>query len=64
MYSCLPPVCVDRAGNISTAALVAPMAMTTAMKANIPLFLMAIMVVTGERGVAVAIRADRIIVTD
>ena len=34
-------------GNISTAALVAPMAMTTAMKANIPLFLMAIMVGNG-----------------
>ena len=34
-------------GNISTAALVAPMAMTTAIKANIPLFLMAIMVGNG-----------------
>jgi Na+/H+ antiporter NhaD/arsenite permease-like protein len=34
-------------GNISTAALVAPMAMTTAMRANIPLFLMAIMVGNG-----------------
>jgi len=34
-------------GNISTAALVAPMAMTTAAKANIPLFLMAIMVGNG-----------------
>ena len=34
-------------GNISTAALVAPMAMTTAVKANIPLFLMAIMVGNG-----------------
>ena len=35
-------------GNISTAALVAPMAMTTAIKANIPLFLMAIMVGNGS----------------
>ena len=34
-------------GNISTAALVAPMAMTTAIRANIPLFLMAIMVGNG-----------------
>jgi len=34
-------------GNISTAALVAPMAMTTAVRANIPLFLMAIMVGNG-----------------
>jgi Na+/H+ antiporter NhaD/arsenite permease-like protein len=34
-------------GNISTAALVAPMAMTTAARANIPLFLMAIMVGNG-----------------
>jgi len=34
-------------GNISTAALVAPMAMTTAIKARIPLFLMAIMVGNG-----------------
>ena len=34
-------------GNISTAALMAPMAMTTAIKANIPLFLMAIMVGNG-----------------
>lgn len=34
-------------GNISTAALVAPMAMTTATRANIPLFLMAIMVGNG-----------------
>jgi Na+/H+ antiporter NhaD/arsenite permease-like protein len=34
-------------GNISTAALVAPMAMTTALRANIPLFLMAIMVGNG-----------------
>lgn len=34
-------------GNISTAALVAPMAMSTAMRANIPLFLMAIMVGNG-----------------
>ena len=34
-------------GNISTAALLAPMAMTTAMQANIPLFLMAIMVGNG-----------------
>jgi di/tricarboxylate transporter len=34
-------------GNISTAALVAPMAMTTAIKAKIPLFLMAIMVGNG-----------------
>src|SRR5262245_18702440 len=34
-------------GNISTAALVAPMAMTTAMRADIPLFLMAIMVGNG-----------------
>ena len=34
-------------GNISTAALVAPMAMTTAIRARIPLFLMAIMVGNG-----------------
>jgi Na+/H+ antiporter NhaD/arsenite permease-like protein len=34
-------------GNISTAALIAPMAMTTAVRANIPLFLMAIMVGNG-----------------
>src|SRR5262245_14974939 len=34
-------------GNISTAALVAPMAMTTAARAKIPLFLMAIMVGNG-----------------
>jgi Na+/H+ antiporter NhaD/arsenite permease-like protein len=34
-------------GNISTAALVAPMAMTTASRADIPLFLMAIMVGNG-----------------
>lgn len=34
-------------GNISTAALIAPMAMTTAIRANIPLFLMAIMVGNG-----------------
>jgi Na+/H+ antiporter NhaD/arsenite permease-like protein len=34
-------------GNISTAALVAPMAMATAVRANIPLFLMAIMVGNG-----------------
>jgi Na+/H+ antiporter NhaD/arsenite permease-like protein len=34
-------------GNISTAALVAPMAMTTAARANIPPFLMAIMVGNG-----------------
>jgi di/tricarboxylate transporter len=34
-------------GNISTAAMVAPMAMTTAIKAKIPLFLMAIMVGNG-----------------
>jgi len=34
-------------GNISTAALVAPMAMTTAIRAKIPLFLMAIMVGNG-----------------
>jgi Na+/H+ antiporter NhaD/arsenite permease-like protein len=34
-------------GNISTAALLAPMAMTTAMRAGIPLFLMAIMVGNG-----------------
>jgi Na+/H+ antiporter NhaD/arsenite permease-like protein len=34
-------------GNISTAALVAPMAMTTAIQAKIPLFLMAIMVGNG-----------------
>lgn len=34
-------------GNISTAALVAPMAMATASRANIPLFLMAIMVGNG-----------------
>src|SRR5215210_7169222 len=34
-------------GNISTAALLAPMAMSTAMRANIPLFLMAIMVGNG-----------------
>src|SRR5215210_2876133 len=36
-------------GNISTAALVAPMAMTTAVRANIPLFLMAIMVGNGAQ---------------
>jgi Na+/H+ antiporter NhaD/arsenite permease-like protein len=34
-------------GNISTAALLAPMAITTAMRAGIPLFLMAIMVGNG-----------------
>jgi di/tricarboxylate transporter len=34
-------------GNIATAALVAPMAMTTATRARIPLFLMAIMVGNG-----------------
>ena len=34
-------------GNISTAALLAPMAMTTATRAGIPLFLMAIMVGNG-----------------
>ena len=34
-------------GNISTAALLAPMAMTTAARAGIPLFLMAIMVGNG-----------------
>ena len=34
-------------GNISTAALLAPMAMTTASRAGIPLFLMAIMVGNG-----------------
>jgi len=34
-------------GNISTAALVAPMAMTTAIRAKIPLFLMAIMLGNG-----------------
>jgi Na+/H+ antiporter NhaD/arsenite permease-like protein len=34
-------------GNISTAALLAPMAMTTAIRANIPLLLMAIMVGNG-----------------
>jgi Na+/H+ antiporter NhaD/arsenite permease-like protein len=34
-------------GNISTAALIAPMAMMTAVRANIPLFLMAIMVGNG-----------------
>ena len=41
-------------GNISTAALVAPMAMTTAMKANIPLFLMAIMVGNGANAGALS----------
>jgi Na+/H+ antiporter NhaD/arsenite permease-like protein len=35
-------------GNISTAALLAPMAMTTAARAGIPLFLMAIMVGNGS----------------
>jgi len=35
-------------GNIATAALIAPMAMTTAARANIPLFLMAIMVGNGS----------------
>src|SRR5262249_47167882 len=35
-------------GNIATAALVAPMAMTTAARSGIPLFLMAIMVGNGS----------------
>jgi di/tricarboxylate transporter len=41
-------------GNISTAALVAPMAMTTAHRAGIPLFLMAIMVGNGANAGAVS----------
>ena len=47
-------------GNIATAALLAPMAMATAARVGIPLFLMAIMVGNGANaGVAVAVRADR-----
>lgn len=41
-------------GNISTAALLAPMAMTTAARANIPLFLMAIMVGNGSNSGSVS----------
>ena len=47
-------------GNIATAALIAPMAMATAARAGIPLFLMAIMVGNGANaGVALAVCADR-----
>ncbi len=41
-------------GNISTAALLAPMAMTTAARSNIPLFLMAIMVGNGANSGSVS----------
>jgi hypothetical protein len=41
-------------GNIATAALLAPMAMATAAKSNIPLFLMAIMVGNGSNAGALS----------
>src|SRR5262249_9751700 len=41
-------------GNISTTALLAPMAMTTAARARIPLFLMAIMVGNGANSGSVS----------